>query len=222
MDKWILSKLNRLVADVTENLEKYNFADARNSIQAFIWHDFCDEYIEAVKYRLYTDSEDLQASKNAARYTLKTVISTSLKLLSPITPHFTEEVNQYLEEDNESIHKQAWPLPVEKLMDIKAEKLGEIAVSIIGDIRRFKSATGRPLNIPITSATIYTTEPELHRVLKLLESDITGTTRIKNLNIEMGKPDVKEKVVELTPVMSKIGPEFKKDAPIIVKYFEFK
>ena len=63
MDKWILSKLNRLVADVTENLEKYNFADARNSIQAFIWHDFCDEYIEAVKYRLYTDSEDLQESK---------------------------------------------------------------------------------------------------------------------------------------------------------------
>ena len=218
MDKWILSKLNHLVVEVTENLEKYNFADARNSIQAFIWHDFCDEYIEAVKYRLYTDSEDLQASKNAAQYTLKTVISTSLKLLSPITPHFTEEVNHYLEDGDESIHKQAWPLPVENLMDIKAEKFGEIAVSIIGDIRRFKSATGRPLNIPITSATIYTTEPELHRVLKLLESDITGTTRIKNLNIEMGKPDVKEKVVELTPVMSKIGPEFKKDAPVIVKY----
>ena len=218
MDKWILSKLNHLVADVTDNLEKYNFADARNSIQAFIWHDFCDEYIEAVKYRLYTDSEDLQGSKNAARYTLKTVISTSLKLLSPITPHFTEEVNHYLEDGDKSIHKQAWPLPVEELMDVKAEKLGEIAVSIIGDIRRFKSATGRPLNIPITSTTIYTTEPELHRVLKLLESDITGTTRIKNLNIEIGKPDVKEKVVELTPVMSKIGPEFKKDAPIIVKY----
>jgi valyl-tRNA synthetase len=127
-------------------------------------------------------------------------------------------VNHYLEDGDESIHKQAWPLPVEELMDVKAEKLGEIAVSIIGDIRRFKSATGRPLNIPITSATIYTTEPELHRVLKLLESDITGTTRIKNLNIEIGKPDVKEKVVELTPVMSKIGPEFKKDAPIIVKY----
>jgi len=220
MDKWILSKLNHLVVDVTENLEKYNFADARNSIQTFIWHDFCDEYIEAVKYRLYTDSEDLQGSKNAARYTLKTVISTSLKLLSPITPHFTEEVNHYLEKGNESIHTQEWPLPVEDLLDIKAEKLGEIAVNIIGDIRRFKSATGRPLNIPITSATIYTTQPELHSVLKLLESDITGTARIKKLNIEMGKPDVKEKVVELTPVMSKIGPEFKKDAPIIVKYLQ--
>ena len=81
MDKWILSKLNHLVVDVTENLEKYNFADARNSIQAFIWHDFCDEYIEAVKYRLYTDLEDLKESKDAAKYTLKTVISTSLKTI---------------------------------------------------------------------------------------------------------------------------------------------
>ena len=74
MDRWILSKLNSLVDDVTVNLETYNFADARNKIQAFVWHDFCDEYIEAVKYRLYADSEEFIASKDAARYTLKTVI----------------------------------------------------------------------------------------------------------------------------------------------------
>ena len=153
MDRWILSKLNHLVVDVTENLETYNFADARNKIQAFVWHDFCDEYIEAVKYRLYADSEDLQASKEAAKYTLKTVISTSLKLLSPITPHFTDEVNQYLDEGNESIHQKKWPLADKSLMDSKAEKLGEIGVNIIGDIRRFKSATKRPLNTPIKSAT---------------------------------------------------------------------
>ena len=61
--KWILSKLNHLVVKVTDNLEKYNFAEARNSIQSFIWHDFCDEYIEAVKYRLYTDSEDFKDLK---------------------------------------------------------------------------------------------------------------------------------------------------------------
>jgi len=220
MDRWILSKLNHLVSDVTEYLETYNFADARNKIQAFVWHDFCDEYIEAVKYRLYADSEDLQASKEAARYTLKTVISTSLKLLSPITPHFTDEVNQYLEEDNISIHQGDWPVPETDLMDDKAEEIGEKGVDIIGDIRRFKSATGIPLNTPIKSATIYTMDSELYNSLKELESDITGTTRIKNLKIEIGKPDVQERVVELTPVMSKIGPEFKKNAPIIVKYLE--
>ena len=220
MDKWILSKLNHLVVDVTGYLENYNFAEAKNKIQAFIWHDFCDEYIESVKYRLYTDSDDLLPSKDAARYTLKTVVSTALKLLSPITPHFTEEVNHYLEEGDQSIHQKAWPIPVVELLDEKAEKLGEIAVSIIGDIRRFKSATGRPLNIPIKSATIYTAEPELYSALERLESDIKGTTRIKNLKIEIGKPDVQERVVEITPVMSKVGPDFKKDAPVIVKYLE--
>ncbi len=220
MDKWILSKLNHLVCEVTDNLEIYNFADARNKIQSFIWHDFCDEYIEAVKYRLYADSDDLKTSKEAARYTLKTVVTTSLKLLSPITPHFTDEVNQYLDDGDGSIHKSGWPLAKPDLMDDKAENIGEKGVDIIGDIRRFKSATGRPLNMPINSATIYTNDSELFNILKDLESDIIGTTRIKTLKIKMGKPDVQEKVVELTPVMSKIGPEFKRDAPKIVNYLE--
>lgn len=220
MDRWILSKLNHLIIDVTENLENYNFADARNKIQAFVWHDFCDEYIEAVKYRLYTDSDDLQTSKDAAKYTLKIVITTSLKLLSPITPHFTEEVYQYLKEDTESVHQKNWPLADNKLMDSTYEKLGETGVNIIGDIRRFKSATKRPLNTPIKTATIYTKDKTLYNKLKDLESDIIGTMRIKELKIEMGKPDIQEKVFELTPVMSKIGPEFKKDASSIVKYLE--
>lgn len=219
MDRWILSKLNNLVDEVTVHLENYNFAEARNRIQGFVWHDFCDEYIEAVKYRLYTDSEDLQSSKQAARYTLKTVISTSLLLLSPLTPHFTEEVNQYLD-SNTSIHKKEWPVPVEQLIDDVAEKIGETGVSVIGEIRRFKSATGRPLNTPIKSAIIYTKDSELFKILRSLENDITGTMRIEKLEVQMGKPDVQEKVVELTPVMSKIGPEFKKDAPAVVKYLK--
>lgn len=218
MDRWILSKLNYLVEDVTTHLDSYNFADARNKIQTFVWHDFCDEYIEAVKYRLYADSEDLQESKDAARHTLKTVISTSLKLLAPITPHFTEEVNQYLDEECESIHKTEWPKPLTVLMDKGSEELGDKGVKVIGDIRRFKASTKRPLNTPIKHLTIYTMDEDLFEDLMELDSDIVGTMRIKELQIEMGKPDVQEKVVELTPVMSRIGPEFKKDAPTIVKY----
>jgi len=167
---------------------------------------------------LYTDSEDLQASKDAARHTLKTVISTSLKLLSPITPHFTEEVYQYLDVDGESIHKQDWPKSLTVLMDRRSEELGDKGVSVIGDIRRFKSATKRPLNTPIKSLTIYTTDEDLYEELIELESDIIGTMRIQELKIEMGKPDIQEKVVEITPLMSLIGPEFKKDAPLVVKY----
>ncbi len=218
MDRWILSKLNHLVKDVTEHLDNYNFADARNKIQAFVWHDFCDEYIEAVKYRLYADSVELQESKDAARHTLKTVITTSLKLLAPITPHFTEEVNQYLVEDCESIHATEWPQPMTVLMDMASEQLGDRCVDVIGEIRRFKASTKRPLNTPIKLLTIYTTDEELFEELMELDADIMGTMRIKEMRIEMGKPDVQERVVEITPVMSLIGPEFKKDAPTIVKY----
>ncbi len=94
LDKWILSKLNCLVEDVTRSMESYNFADASVKIQSFIWHDFCDEYIEAVKYRLYNDSDSI--SNETVKYTLRQVISTSLLLLSPLTPHFTETIHQYL------------------------------------------------------------------------------------------------------------------------------
>ena len=108
LDQWILSKLNRLVKDVTIAMETYNFSDARVKIQSFIWHDFCDEYIEAVKYRLYNNSD--ASSQETVKYTLRKVIVTSLKLLSPLTPHFTEEVYQYLNKEMVSIHKTNWPM----------------------------------------------------------------------------------------------------------------
>lgn len=218
LDRWILSRLNRLVADVTHALEVHNFAEVKNSIQAFVWHDFCDEYIEAVKYRLYTDSEEMTDSKEAAQYTLKTVIETSLKLLAPLTPHFVDEIYQYLNDEGTSIHKTAWPHVKEQLIDDEAEDTGKAAVNLIGDIRRFKSNSGMPLNTPIKSINVYTTQKELYSNLNLLKEDIKGTMRIKNLEMEMGKPDVQEKVVEVEPVMSKVGPEFRGDAPKIVRY----
>ena len=218
LDRWILSRLNRLVADVTQALEVHNFAEVKNSIQAFVWHDFCDEYIEAVKYRLYTDSEEMADSKEAVQYTLKTVIETSLKLLAPLTPHFVDEIYQYLNDEGTSIHKTAWPHVKEQLIDDEAEDTGKAAVNLIGDIRRFKSNSGMPLNTPIKSINVYTTQKELYNNLNLLKEDIKGTMRIKNLEMEMGKPDVQEKVVEVEPVMSKVGPEFRGDAPKIVRY----
>ncbi len=223
LDKWVLSRLNSLVEDVTLALETYNFAEARNRIQAFVWHDFCDEYIEAVKYRLYTNSDNMALSKEAAQYTLKTVLETSLKIMSPLTPHFTEEIYQYLRDEsdeNVSIHTTSWPEVKKELISNEAEDTGKTGVTLIGDVRRFKSSVGMPLNTPIKSTTIYTTEKELYDKLNGLKEDIMGTMRIKDLKIEMGKPDVQEKAVEIEPVMAKIGPEFRGEAPKIVKYLQ--
>ncbi|MEN6553690.1 MAG: class I tRNA ligase family protein, partial [Methanobacterium sp.] len=220
MDKWILSKLNRLLADVMGSIESYNFANVVNSIQAFIWHDFCDEYIEAVKYRLYNDSPELEMSKEASQYTLQAVISTSLIMLAPLTPHFADEIYQYVSDTGISIHKTLWPDVNFELIDDAAEETGEIGVELIGEIRRFKASKKMPLNAKIKTLNIYTPDTALIGQIENLEEDIKGTMRIESLDVMTGKPDIKEKVVEITPVMAKIGPEFKGDAPKIVNYLQ--
>ena len=218
LDQWILSKLNRLVRDVTIAMETYNFADARVKIQSFIWHDFCDEYIETVKYRLYSNSDT--SSQETVKYTLRQVIITSLKLLSPLTPHFTEAVYQYLNNEMISIHETNWPKVEENLINEEVEERGELGVKVIGDIRRFKSATGMPLNTMLKQVIIYTHSEGLHLQLNRLYNDIKGTMRINDLKVEMGQPNIMEKVVEIIPRKDKIGPYFRGNAPKILNYLE--
>ena len=88
-DKWILSKMNRLTKDVTENIDKYELGIAVSKIYDFIWEEFCDWYIEMVKPRLYNDEDKTKA---AALWTLKTVLINALKLLHPYMPYITEEI----------------------------------------------------------------------------------------------------------------------------------
>lgn len=215
LDLWILSKLNRLIKEVTEALENYNFAKAINSIQMFIWHQFCDEYIEAVKYRLYSD--DNPRSKRAAQWTLKKVLETSLRLLSPMAPHFTEEVHQHIAQG--SIHKKTWPKIQEEYINEEAEANGDLAIKIIGALRRFKSSNRIPLNAPLEKVNIYTTET-LHRIIKDYLEDIKGTMNIKKLKLITGKPQIKEHIIEIKPIMEKIGPKFRADAPRILSFIK--
>ncbi|MGO9387187.1 MAG: valine--tRNA ligase [Methanobacterium sp.] len=218
LDQWILSKLNSLVKDVTNAMETYNFADARVKIQSFIWHDFCDEYIEAVKYRLYNNSDT--SSQETVKYTLRQVIITSLKLLSPLTPHFTEAVYQYLNNEISSIHETNWPVVNENLISEEVEEYGKLGVKVIGDIRRFKSAMGMPLNTMLKQVIIYTHSEVLHHQLNHLYNDIKGTIRIDDLQVEIGQPNIMEKVVEIIPRKDKIGPYFRGNAPKILNYLE--
>ncbi|BDZ71622.1 valine--tRNA ligase [Methanobacterium petrolearium] len=224
LDKWILSGLNQLVGEVTKAMEEYNFAHARNRIQAYIWHDFCDDYIEAVKYRLYTDNGG--ESKQSALYTLNTVILTTLRLLSPFTPYFTEEIHYYLEgyqaEENKpgSIHQESWPEVNQELVDESTDEIGKVGVEIISQLRRFKANRKMPLNTPLKSVTIYSVSKDTYDQLNILQEDIKGTMRIENLTLQEGKPDVREIVVEVTPRMDKIGPKFKGQAPVIAKYLQ--
>ena len=216
LDLWILSKLNNLNKTVDAAFAEYNFANTISSIEKFFCHDFCDEYIEAVKYRLYNDVSD--ESRRAAKYTLRCVIETSLKLLAPIVPFFVEEVYQYF--DDQSIHTTSWPEINEELINEDVENKGETTVELIDEVRRFKSASKIPLNAELAEVNVYTSDKELVDVFNQFGEDIEGTLKINNLEISSGKPDVHEKIIEVEPDMSQIGPKFKGDAGKIIGYLK--
>ena len=110
-DKWILSKMNHLIAEVTENMEKYELGIAVAKLNDFIWEEYCYWYIEMVKPRLYNDED---TTKNAAIWTLKTVLIDALKLLHPYMPFITEEIFCNIQDDEESIMISSWPVYDEK------------------------------------------------------------------------------------------------------------
>ncbi len=106
-DKWILSKFNDTVREVTDNMEKFELGIAVQKVYDFIWDEFCDWYIEMVKSRLYKEESE---NKDAALWTLQTVLIGSLKLLHPYMPFITEEIFTTLQSSEESIMISSWPV----------------------------------------------------------------------------------------------------------------
>lgn len=104
-DKWILSKVNTLAKDVSENLEHYELGLAAQKIYDFLWDEFCDWYIEMVKPRLYNKDDN---TREAALWTLKTVLINALKMLHPFMPYITEELFQHIQDEEESIMISDW------------------------------------------------------------------------------------------------------------------
>ena len=130
-DKWIISKLNKLIKEVTVNFENYDLGVAAAKIYDFIWNEFCDWYIEIVKTRLY-DKEN--STRTMAQYTLNKVLGDVLKLLHPIMPFITDEIYTKLYNNDESIMISEWPQYDEKMNfedeEETLEKLKEILVGI--------------------------------------------------------------------------------------------
>ena len=148
-DKWILSKANKLIKDVTENIDKYELGVAADKLYNFIWEEFCDWYIEMVKPRLY--SED-NTTKDAALYTLKSVLETSLKLLHPYMPFVTEEIYCTLNEDAESLMVTKWPEYKDEFNFEKEEEDVELIKQAVYNIRNVRAGMNVP---PSKKAQVY-------------------------------------------------------------------
>ncbi len=137
VDKWILSRLNNLIKEATDNMEHYELGIAVQKVYDFIWDEFCDWYIEMVKPRLY--SSDDQNSQNAALWTLKTVLSQALKLLHPYMPFITEEIFCSLQQEEESIMISSWPEYREEWCFAKEEKDIETIKEAVRGIRNVRT-----------------------------------------------------------------------------------
>ena len=135
-DKWILSKLNKLVKEVTNNLENFELGIATQKVYDFIWNEFCDWYIEMVKSRLYDEN---CTTKFAAQYTLNKVLKDSLKLLHPVMPFVTEKIYMQLYHNDESIMISKWPEYTESLSFKKEEDQIEKLKTIIVGIRNLRT-----------------------------------------------------------------------------------
>ncbi len=148
-DKWILSKMNHLIAEVTENMEKYELGIAVAKLNDFIWEEFCDWYIEMVKPRLYNDED---TTKNAAIWTLKTVLIDALKLLHPYMPFITEEIFCNIQDDEESIMISSWPVYDEKF-NFPDE---EVAIQTIKEaVRNIRNVRAQMNVAPSRKAKVY-------------------------------------------------------------------
>lgn len=148
-DKWILSKVNTLVKDVTDNIEKFELGVAADKLYSFIWEEFCDWYIEMVKPRLYNNDD---STKEAALYTLKTVLETSLKLLHPYMPFVTEEIYCTLNDEAETIMTERWPEYTEELKFAEEEETVEIIKEAVRSIRNVRAG----MNVaPSKKAQVY-------------------------------------------------------------------
>lgn len=163
-DKWILSKLNKLIKETTINLNNYDLGVWTQKVYDFIWGEFCDWYIEMVKPRLY-DKEN--KTREAAQYTLYKVLGDSLKLLHPIMPFITEEIYTKLYNNDESIMISSWPQYSEEFNFAKEEKQIEKIKQIIIGIRNIR--TNMNVHPAKKSTLIFVTENDKEMIINSQE-----------------------------------------------------
>ena len=138
VDQWIISKMNTLTKDVTENMDKFELGIAVQKVYDFIWDEFCDWYIELAKYRIY-HAEENPAAANSALYTLKTVLGDALKLLHPFMPFVTEEIYGALVPEEESLMMSSWPEYKESICYPEAENIVDHMKEIIRGVRNVRA-----------------------------------------------------------------------------------
>lgn len=194
-DRWILSKVNTLAKDVTENMDKYELGIAVQKVYDFIWDEFCDWYIEIVKPRLYKKEEN-PTSANAALWTLQTVLTNALKLLHPYMPFITEEIFTSLHPEEESIMISDWPVYKDELNFATEEVMVERAKDLVRGMRTLRTDMDVP---PSRKAKIFITSnnAEVRDIFAKVRPVYEGLAGATDVVIQEGKDGIDEKAVSV-------------------------
>lgn len=183
-DRWIISRINSLFKEVTENMDRYELGIAVGKVYDFVWDEFCDWYIEIVKTRIYAKETDPQ-SFNAAMYTLTRVLSDALKLLHPFMPFITEEIYLALHPEEDALMNKSWPeYKVSDVYGVEEEVMGRI-MELVRGVRNLRSEMDVP---PSRKATvIITSSIEGVRKAFLDNTDIySGLCSASNVSVSAG------------------------------------
>lgn len=193
-DRWILSRFTIAAERATKGMDTYEYSVAMNKAEYFFWKLLCDNYLEIVKKRLYSDEDE--AGKQSAQYALYHIIYGSLRLFAPVLVHVTEELYQAIfreSEGHESLHVAPWPAP--DFMDKEALRYGDMSLQIIEEARKFKSEKNLSMAAPLKALRI-SAQAEDYEGLKELQDDLMNVTRAESILWSEGT----RLVVEVLPV----------------------
>jgi valyl-tRNA synthetase len=185
-DKWILSRLNSLIARATEAMESFEFSKALSQARDFFWLEFCDYYLEEIKYRLYNEKKFGLESKQACQHVLRAVLFDLIKLLAPFMPHITEEIYQKMFRNHlalPSIHLSLWPKANEKLISGHYEELGKHFNDVTSAIRQFKQKNKLPLNAELKEIILFVDNDELVGMFEEASEDLREANHVISMDV---------------------------------------
>jgi valyl-tRNA synthetase len=194
-DKWILSRLNKTIAIVTKNFEKFEFGEAGRALYNFIWNDFADWYIEMTKETLNGDD---QAAQKTVQAILAYVLDNTLRLLHPIMPFVTEAIWQEMPHEGETIVTAAYPTVKQGLNDDQAEIDFNSLIDLIKAVRTIRTEANAPMSTTI-DILIKTSDDNLQRIFNENVDYINRFVKPKNLQIAA---DIKAPDLAMTQIIS--------------------
>jgi valyl-tRNA synthetase len=209
-DAWILSRSASVAGDVQTHMDDYRFDAALRELREFVWHDLADDYLELIKGRLY---EGRPGERNSARHALFTVLTASLRMLSPFAPFLTEESYDALPGTKGSVHVAGWPDTT--FDDDGAAMRGALIADVASAIRGWKSEQGMALNTELDRVEVFPDEAD--RALDTY--DLSGAVNAP-VYVETGRPNVEMVPVGVDPDHTTIGPEFRDRADGVVTALE--